>query len=40
MAQAVSRGLSPRRPEFGSGSVRVGFVVDKVIVAQVSLRVL
>jgi hypothetical protein len=36
MAQAVSRGLPPRRP----GSVSVGFVVDKVALGQVLLRVL
>jgi hypothetical protein len=30
MAQEVSSGLSPRRPEFNTGSVHVGFVVDKV----------
>jgi hypothetical protein len=28
-------GLSPRRPEFDPGSVRVGFVVDKVTLEQV-----
>jgi hypothetical protein len=33
-------GLSPRRPGFDSGSVHVGFVVDKVALGQVFLRVL
>jgi hypothetical protein len=33
-------GLSPRRPGFDPGSVLVGFVVDKVALGQVSLRVL
>jgi hypothetical protein len=28
-------GFSPRRPDFDSGLVRVGFVVDKVTVGQV-----
>jgi hypothetical protein len=40
MAQAVSPGLSPRRPGFAPGSVHVGFVVDKVALGQVLLRVL
>ena len=40
MAQAVSRGLSPRRPRFDPGSVHVGFVVDKVELGQGFLRVL
>ena len=30
MAQAVSRRRSPRRPGFDPGSIRVGFVEDKV----------
>jgi hypothetical protein len=33
-------GLSPRRPEFAPGLVRVGFVMDKVAVRQDFLRVL
>jgi hypothetical protein len=33
-------GLSPRRPGFSPGSVCVGFVVDRVAVRQVFLRVL
>jgi hypothetical protein len=32
--------LSPRRPEFDPGSVHVGFVVDKVALGPVFLRVL
>ena len=31
-------GLSPRRPGFDSGSVHVGFVVDKVTLGQVFSR--
>jgi hypothetical protein len=30
MAQAVSHGLSSRRPRFASGSVDVGYVVKKL----------
>jgi hypothetical protein len=33
-------GLSPRRPGFAAGSIHVGFVVDKVALEQVFLRVL
>jgi hypothetical protein len=33
-------GLSPLRPGFASGPVRVGFVVDKVALGQAFLRVL
>jgi hypothetical protein len=33
-------GLSPRRPGFAAGSIHVGFVVDKVKLGQVYLRVL
>jgi hypothetical protein len=33
-------GLSPRRPGLDPGSVHVGFVVDKVTLGQVFLRVL
>jgi hypothetical protein len=32
--------LSPRRPGFAPGSIHVGFVVDKVALGEVSLRVL
>jgi hypothetical protein len=32
-------GLSLRRPGFDPGSVHVGFVVDKVVLGQVFLRV-
>jgi hypothetical protein len=41
VAQVVSRwSLSLRRTEFTPGSVHVGFVVDKVALRQVSIRVL
>jgi hypothetical protein len=33
-------GLSPRSPGFVTGSIHVGFVVEKVALGQVSLRVL
>jgi hypothetical protein len=33
-------GLLPRRPEFAPGSVHVAFVVDNVVLGQVSFRVL
>jgi hypothetical protein len=33
-------GIRPRRPGFDPGSVHVGFVVDKVALGQVFLRVL
>jgi hypothetical protein len=33
-------GLSPRGPGFAPGSIRVGFMVDKVALRQVFLRVL
>jgi hypothetical protein len=33
-------GLSPQRPGFDSGSVHVEFVMDKVALGQVFLRVL
>jgi small ligand-binding sensory domain FIST len=33
-------GLSPRRPGFASGSIQVGFVVDEVVLGQVSIQVL
>jgi hypothetical protein len=36
MAQRLVAGLSPRKP----GSIHVGFVVDKVALLQVSLRIL
>jgi hypothetical protein len=41
MAQVVIvTGLSPRRPGFAPRSIHVGFVVDKVALGQVFLRVL
>jgi hypothetical protein len=40
MAQALVAGLSPRRPVFAPGSIHVEFVVDKVALGQVFLRVL
>jgi hypothetical protein len=36
----LAAGLSPRRPGFAPGSIHVGFVVDKVALGQVFLRVL
>jgi hypothetical protein len=36
----LGSGLSPRRPGFASGSIYVGFVVDKVTLAQGFLRIL
>jgi hypothetical protein len=36
----LAAGLPPRRPGFDPGSVHVGFVVDKVTLGQVFLRVL
>jgi hypothetical protein len=36
----LAAALPPRRPGFDPGSVHVGFVVDKVALAQVFLRVL
>jgi hypothetical protein len=36
----LAPGLPPRRPGFDPGSVHVGFVVDKVALGQVFLRVL
>jgi hypothetical protein len=36
----LAAGLPPRRPGFDPGSVRVGFVVDKVALGQVFLRAL
>jgi hypothetical protein len=38
--RSLVAGLSPRRPGFAPGSIRVGFVVDKVALGQVCLRVL
>jgi hypothetical protein len=38
--RSLAAGLSPRRPGFAPGSIHVGFVVDKVALAQVFLRVL
>jgi hypothetical protein len=39
MAQALVAGLSPRMPGFVLRSAHEGFVVDKVALEQVSLRV-
>jgi hypothetical protein len=36
----LAAGLPPRRPGFNPGSVHVGFMVDKVALGQVFLRVL
>jgi hypothetical protein len=36
----LAAGLPPRRPGFDPGSVHVGFLVDKVTLGQVFLRVL
>jgi hypothetical protein len=38
--RSLVTGLSPRRPGFTPGSIHVGFVVDKVALGQVFLRVL
>jgi hypothetical protein len=38
--RSLDSDLSPRRPGFAPGSVHVGFVVDKVALGQVFLRVL
>jgi hypothetical protein len=38
--RSLIAGLSERRPRFAPGSIHVGFVVDKVALGQVSLRVL
>jgi hypothetical protein len=38
--QRLVAGLSPRRPGFAPGSIHVGFVVDKVALGQVFLRIL
>jgi hypothetical protein len=38
--RSLVAGLSPRRPGFAPGSFHVGFVVDKVALGQVFLRVL
>jgi hypothetical protein len=38
--RSLVTGLSPRRPRFATRSIHVGFVVDKVALGQVSLRVL
>jgi hypothetical protein len=38
--RSLVAGLSPRRPGFAAGSIHVGFVVDKVALEQVFLRVL
>lgn len=36
---AISSRLSPRRPRFNPGRIRVGYVVDRVALDQVFLRV-
>jgi hypothetical protein len=38
LASKTSHGFSPRRPEFEPGSGRVGFVVNKVALGQVSSK--
>jgi hypothetical protein len=38
--RSLVAGLSPRRPGFAPGSIHVGFVVDKMALGQVFLRVL
>jgi hypothetical protein len=38
--RSLLAGLSPRRPGFAPESIHVGFVVDKVALGQVFLRVL
>jgi hypothetical protein len=38
--RSLVAGLSPRRPGFAPGSIHVGFVVDRVALGQVFLRVL
>jgi hypothetical protein len=38
--RSLVAGFSPRRPGFAPGSIHVGFVVDKVTLGQVFLRVL
>jgi hypothetical protein len=38
-AKVLVAGLSPRRPEIGPRTVDVGFVVDRVALVQVFLRV-
>jgi hypothetical protein len=38
--RSLVAGLSPRRPGFAPGSIHMGFVVDKVSLGQVFLRVL
>jgi hypothetical protein len=40
MAQAVSSGLSTRKPGFAPGSAQVGFMVDRMALGQVYFRVL
>jgi hypothetical protein len=40
MAQAVSSGLSTRKPGLAPGSAQVGFMVDRMALEQVYLRVL
>jgi hypothetical protein len=38
--RSLVAGLSPRRPGFAPGPINVGFVVDKVALGQVFLRVI
>jgi hypothetical protein len=38
--RSLVTGLSPQRPGFASGAIHVGFVMDKVALGQVFLRVL
>jgi hypothetical protein len=33
-------GLSPRRPEFTSGQVREGLLIQKLVMGQVSIQIL
>jgi hypothetical protein len=39
LLRSLVAGLSPWRPRFAPGSIHVGFVVDKVALGQVFLRV-
>jgi hypothetical protein len=38
--RSLVAGLSPRRPGFAPGSIHMGFVVDKVALGQVFIRIL
>ena len=40
VAKAISASLSPWRPEFSRRAVHIGFLVDKLALAMVSLHVL